>query len=397
MDQKHFQQVVADNLVPMLQATLQQKAVKSTKGEGLASYIGGPNRLAVKPERDAGYRLVLTRSQNFTQAEHRLARHFITELAAVAALQAGDYEPDLLRAIQRRVVARDLGGGPPLLSILEWLETWSSQTYEGQRIVASLGLDVAPAGTGIPLDDLWSEPFGPVMTNGFDTLLVTGSDSQVSGLLQLSTASLSSTAPYRLGEIACWASGQKVAAVLNQRGEILLFQEQSLRFARRAGAWHHYVHNTNIKRLSPPVNLHLRTAIYESCLDVSFARTGGCIGVVDHAHRDSVGSMLAADDFLDERQTYKAQLLACAIGACKFQDLDRRARAELLSLDGAMVMDHKGEILAAGAIINVPAGSVGGGGRTAAARQLSTLGLGVKVSQDGTISGYRKGQRILQS
>jgi hypothetical protein len=69
----------------------------------------------------------------------------------------------------------------------------------------------------------------------------------------------------------------------------------------------------------------------------------------------------------------------------------------LLSLDGAMVLDRTGSILAAGAIIDVPSGSVGGGGRTAAAQRLSTIGLGVKVSQDGTITGFRDSARILQS
>ena len=80
-----------------------------------------------------------------------------------------------------------------------------------------------------------------------------------------------------------------------------------------------------------------------------------------------------------------------------FQDLDRRTRAELLSLDGAMVLAHTGTILAAGSIIEVPAGSVGGGGRTAAARRFSTLGLGVKVSQDGTITAYRNSERIFRA
>jgi hypothetical protein len=396
MDQDEFRQVVTDNLVPMLQATLLPGEVSSTAQEALVAYVD-PTRLAVKPKRDAGYRLVLTRSQSFTPAERALAGHFIDELAAVVALEAGEYQPDLLRAVQRRVVAGDLGGGPPLLSILERLETWSSQTYEGQRIVASIGLDEEPGGTGIALDDLWDEPFGPVMTNGFDTLLVAGSDGQISGFLQLSTGELSSEAPYRMSELACWASEGRIVAVLNQRGEILLFQGQSLRFARRDGSWHHYVHATNIARMSPPVAPALRRAIYESCLDVSFARSGGGIGVVDHAHRAEVAAIVSEDDLLAEQATYKARLLSRLVNGRSFQDLDRRTRAELLSLDGATVLGHTGAILAAGSIIEVPAGSVGGGGRTAAARRLSILGLGVKVSQDGSITAYRNGERIFQS
>jgi hypothetical protein len=396
LDKDAFRQVVSDNLVPMLQATLLADDVASTPRERLVAYLN-PIRLAVKPTRDAGYRLVLARSQKFTSGEKRLAGHFIDELATVVAFDAGEYQSDLLRAVQRRVVAEDLGGGSPLLSILERLETWSSQTYEGQRIVAAIGLDGAPAGTGISLDELWEEPFGPVMSNGFDTLLVAGSDGQISGSLQLSTGQLSSQAPYRMGELACWASDGRIVAVLNQRGEVLVFQRQSLRFARRDGRWHHYVHETNISRMSPPVAPELRRAIYESCLDVSFARSGGGIGVVTHEHRAEVAAIVSADDLLAEPATFKARLLSRVVGGRTFQGLDRRNRAELLALDGAMVLAHTGAILAAGAIVDVPAGSAGGGGRTAAARKLSTLGLGVKVSQDGSITAYRNGDRIFRS
>jgi hypothetical protein len=375
VDQDDFRQVVGDNLVPMLQATM-LSAAPSTNQESLASYVD-PTRLAVKPKRDAGYPLVLTRSQSFTSRERTLAGQFIDELAGVVALDAGEYQPDLIRAIPRRVVATHLDGGPALLSTLERLETWSSQTYEGQRIVSSVGLDVEPAATGIALDDLWDEPFGPVITNGFDTLLVAGSDSEIKSLLQLATGEESKTAPYRMSEIACWTSGSRIAAVLNQRGDILVFQGQSLRFARRGGSWHHYVHETNIRRMSPPIHRNLREAIYESCLDVSFARSGGCIGVVNESHRNEVGDLVSAGDLLSGQGNYKTRLLSRIIDGRPFQRLDRRARAELLSLDGAMVLDRHGAILAAGAIIDVPAGSVGGGGRTAAAQRLSTIGLGV--------------------
>jgi hypothetical protein len=396
MNQDEFRQVVDDSLVPMLQATLEPGSVPSTSRERLASYTD-PTHLRVKPKLDAGYRLVLARSQPFTASEHTLAGQFINELATVVALSAEAYQPDLIRAIPRRVVAKHLGGGPALLEILGRFETWSSETYEGHRIVASLGLDAVPANTGIALSQLWDEPFGPVLTNGFDTLLVVGSDSQTKSLVELSTGNESRTAPYRMCEIACWATDSKIAIVLNQRGEILVFQGESLRFVRRAGNWHHYVHETNIRRLSPPGDRDLREAIYESCLDVSFARSGGCIGVVKDEHRGQVGRLVSGDDLLAGRNSYKTRLLSRVIGDKPFQNLDRRTRVELLSLDGAMLLDRSGGILAAGAIVDVPSGSVGGGGRTAAALRLSTIGLGVKVSQDGTITGYRDSERILQT
>ena len=241
------------------------------------------------------------------------------------------------------------------------------------------------------------EAFGPVLSNGFDTMLVAGSDFQVQGLLELATGRRSATAPYRLGEIACWATGKRISTVLNQRGEILVFQNRSLRFVRRSGNWHHYVHDASIKRLFPPRDPDLRSAIYASCLDVSFARTGGCIGVVNESSRVDVPNLLSEDDLLSQSVNYKARLLSRVINGRPFQALDRRTRTELLSLDGAMILDRRGEILAAGAIIDVPPGSVGGGGRTAAATRLSGIGLGVKVSQDGSITGFRSREAILRT
>ena len=65
---------------------------------------------------------------------------------------------------------------------------------------------------------------------------------------------------------------------------------------------------------------------------------------------------------------------------------------ELLALDGAMILNHSGVLLAAGAIISVEGGSASGG-REAAALALSDLGIGIKVSADGPITVF-KSQRV---
>lgn len=396
MNEQEFRQIVHDDLVPMLQGTLSDQRIWSTRQEHLASYES-PTRLVVKPARTANYRVAIDRSQKFTPSERRLAGQFIDELAAVVRLGAGTYQSDLLKAIPRRVVAEQVGGGELLRSVLERLEEWSSQTYEGQRIVAAIGITTTDATSNVTLAGLWEQPFGPVLTNGFDTLVVVGRNGDIDSFVQLSTENVSSTAPYRLREIACWAAEHRISVVLNRHGEILVFEDRSLRFARRSGVWLHYIHEANIMRLSPPQSSALREALYESCLDVSFSRTGGCIGVLAYAHRDGLATLISPADSLARRNSYKTKLVARAIHGARFQDLDRRARLELLSMDGATILDHLGNFLSVGAIIQVPAGSVGGGGRTAAARKLSTVGLGLKISADGTITGFRDGTKVLQA
>ena len=59
----------------------------------------------------------------------------------------------------------------------------------------------------------------------------------------------------------------------------------------------------------------------------------------------------------------------------------------MLSMDGATLLSQSGAILAAGAILEVSAGSTGGG-RTAAARAIGKYGVGVKVSQDGPVTAF---------
>ena len=106
-----------------------------------------------------------------------------------------------------------------------------------------------------------------------------------------------------------------------------------------------------------------------------------------------VGGIVSEPDLLlGKSPSIKSRTIhAMVIG--RFQNLDRRLRQELLALDGAMVLDHLGNIVAAGAIISVPAGSEGGG-RTAAAKKGSSLGLGIKISEDGGISVYKEQNRV---
>lgn len=377
----------------MLEGTLADDVLDSSTRDQLAAYLH-PCRLLVKPAKSARFRLAIDRSQPFTSQERDLAGQFIRELAFVSALPASEYEADLLQAIPRRVVSKHVGGGAVLSEILERFESWSSRTYEGQRIVASIGVTPDESTSEVRLAELWEQDFGPVLTNGFDTLIAVDSSGRITEFHPLSTTTSVHTAPYRLQQVASWAEDGRIAVVLNRHGEVLVFRDRSLQFARRRGRWIHYVHRANIKRMSPPRDPLLREAMYESCLDVSYARSGGCLGIIDSSHTKGLSALVANQDLLKSPSSYKARLISQAINGKRFQHLDRRLRLELLSMDGAVIVNHQGVLLAAGAIIEVPAGSAGGGGRQAAARKLSFVGLGVKISEDGTITGFRKGKPV---
>jgi hypothetical protein len=125
--------------------------------------------------------------------------------------------------------------------------------------------------------------------------------------------------------------------------------------------------------------------------------TGGCLGVVGFADGDGLDSFVSDSDRLDRQTSYKTEFLGRTVRDQLFQDLDRRVRLELLSMDGVVIMDHRGQLLAAGAIVQIDAGSSSGGGRSAAAQRLSKTGLGIKVSADGPITAFKSGSVILRA
>jgi hypothetical protein len=300
-----------------------------------------------------------------------------------------------MSVIPRRVISTFLPaatGRGTLDEAIREFEELASQTYEGHPVVMALGMTGAVGYGPITLEELWREDFSRVISNGFDSMYRCGSDGRVSNVVYLPHPLSVAFAPHRLGAIAGWCRQNRVAIVLNRSGEVLLFKDGKLQFAKRRGAWRYYPHDSVVQRLRVG-NALLRRAVYESCLDVSFARTGGCVAVLTETVRSKLSRALASRDLLDRDEITRTKLLSRAINNRTFQDLDRRFRQELLSMDGATVLTRTGKVLTAGSIVKVPSGSTGGG-RKAAALQLSRLGLAIKISADGPITGFRKRKPI---
>jgi hypothetical protein len=344
----------------------------------------------MKPSRDAVYRVQLLRSQAFTPQEKLLVGVFVKELAEIANQADAAHFPDLMNAIPRRVLSTILPantGRGTLDEAIRGFEALASQTYEGHPVVVALGITGTVGYGPINLEELWREDFSRVISNGFDSMYRCGSDGRVSNVVYLPPPASVEFAPHRLGSIAHWCRGNRVGIVLNRSGEVLVFKDRRLQFAKRRGAWRYYPHDSVVMRLRVG-NPSLRRAVYESCLDVSFARTGGCVAVLTRALPSRLARVLATRDLIDRNEVTRTKLLARAINNRAFQNLDRRFRQELLSMDGATVLTRTGRVLTAGAIVKVPSGSTGGG-RRAAALQLSRLGLAIKISADGPITGFR--------
>ncbi|MCH8040857.1 MAG: hypothetical protein IH977_11025 [Nitrospinae bacterium] len=284
-----------------------------------------------------------------------------------------------------------------LPTIIMALQKWASQTYEGARISVAIGVDCAPEPrriSNIHLHQLVNHDYAKVLSNGLDTILVLSPSGHIVEHLALGAKINSGTrtpeasfTPNRFLPLAEWAKGNRVALVLNRQGEILVFKKQRLQFAFRRGTWAHYSHSAMIARMGGlSQQRRLMRAVYASCLDISFARTGGCIAIANGKNARKVSDHLHSGDLLARAGTEKATLLGHLIGQ-PFQDIPRPIREEMAALDGAVVLDGTGNVMAAGAIVRVPGGSEGGG-RRAAAKALSRLGLAIKVSADGAITAF---------
>jgi hypothetical protein len=282
-----------------------------------------------------------------------------------------------------------------LPAIITLLRKWSSETYEGQRISVAIGVDPSTnlsRISNVHLSQISGEDYTKVLSNGLDTLLVLSSSGHVVDHINTVEPTNkpatrlrgSAFAPRRHKSLASWARNARVAFVLNRHGEILVFRNERLRFAFRRGIWSHFDHSAMIARMGGSLNL--MRAVYATCLDISFARTGGCIAVAHRPNVKKTSDYLGSYDRLSKPIGEKAILMRHLIGE-RFERIPRSIREELAALDGAVVLDYRGEVLAVGAIVSVPGGS-DGGGRKAAAKALSRLGLAVKISADGGMTAY---------
>ena len=401
MDELMLRELSDKYLLPFFSgATIEIDAVSSTSSDSTVAFIN-TQTIGFKVNRADNYRLQFRRDQPFAQKrdparETRVIEAFVAVLERMSDELKGPLKADLLSTFQRRVVAEaaaESGDGPMLLEVIDQMAHWGTRLYEGAPITSAIGIDPSAQGdNGLPLSKIARQDFCAVLSNGFDTMLLLDGKLNFAGHSVLAPATgVNGFCPWRHSAMAEWTNtgAKRIAVVLNRLGEIMIFRDGKLLFARRSGDWNFLTHDPIIRQMGVPKDEEIRKAIYETALDASFARTGACIGVIASGALSKAEEMIAEDDWLMQRKSDKAKAIALIVNGKKFHRLPRTLRQELVAIDGATVINHEGDVVAVGAILKIKGGSTGGG-RTAAAKQLALLGLGVKVSQDGGISGFRR-------
>ncbi|MCC6393477.1 MAG: hypothetical protein IT167_22950 [Bryobacterales bacterium] len=189
------------------------------------------------------------------------------------------------------------------------------------------------------------------------------------------------------GEIKAFAGGVQVFSFLNGRWHLTDFEWKYRCWAEAVG------------------NEELAKLVLQVALDLADSRRGGLFAILDDAA--SAGRLVSPADLLvqEEREAPGAQRAGSKRGLYYLLNGKRTANLSpavlrpLAAIDGGVVFDREGRLLAIGAILkhneNEAAPRVAqGGGRTMAALAASHYGWALKISEDGIISFFEKGNWV---
>jgi hypothetical protein len=421
-------------------ATLEAEAVPSPSSDG---------RLAIEPTSDPGalvvrwfgnrYVLRVPRQRPFTENEVRFARAIGTVLSArfhaILQPQAIVERGGLFRgAIEDRYVGAFFDSSPyaattnagvdRIAEVIEILRVAALSTYENQPIstgVLLLGTahdPVGEEGTASPgpqyTGALTSIKSFFRLADGVRTAFLVARDGRLVDIVDVERWASQASAGAALAVPCAEAyaaharatlTGGHVGVVLSPQREIKVFAGGEQVFAFRNADWHLLDLTAKYQMWETAVGSGtLARRLFQTALDLSDDRAGALF-VVLRRPLETLSELVAQDDRLDmepvgataDIDTPSRRHLLHVLAGRTVTDLDASVLAALATLDGAMVCDRHGQLLAAGAILRHPPaasdnGGVAEGARTTAAMAASRFGPVLKVSEDGLITCFDGGR-----
>ena len=439
MDKQQFYQFVNKLILPLFIGSYLDGEEPSSVRDSEVAY-GKRNSLLIKPTKTDEYRLILKRGQPFQIFEVNLLKSIIAELNKIALISFED--DSYLTVLQENAIEKSIceslcehETANCMFNIINEVQKWAARTYEGRKIaigvILNLGHDISGQDDALSYKDIMSNDFFFLLTDGLNSYVEFDKKGHLIGYVQMDKVKKAPTiCPFEYENVARYCNEKRIGIVLAKNGEILIFKNRNLLFANRLGRWNIYSHEEVIQLLSFRGNYSIkdiRRSIYYSALDSSYSYNGGCIVYLNKDSAEDALAHINANDIIDEhyfeikkaqmlemagrlynfqtlssveakynvpyltflreQKCVKAQCLRKIINGRPFHELSRKLRLELISMDGAVVIDSEGTIIAVGAILKIEAGSEGGG-RLAAATTLSKYGTAIKISQDGIIKAF---------
>lgn len=303
----------------------------------------------------------------------------------------------------------------PVSPIFDALHKLSEQSYENKALTFGCILEprrnVKGQGAQFPSDFLGSKKY-KALSDGFRTAYHVSASGTILDFVDLDRfvkkdLSEKHYYPDWAEPIARASRSDRCGIALSRQGDILVFDRGTLRFTYRYGQWQYWNHahlvhllrdRARAQRVPNKILRRVVSSIYRAALDVSFRRSGGLF-VILHNRKSLHDVARASDAIGDSKRSTTDREFDLVIREHNIQSLPRVVVVELTSLDGAIVLNNSGRILAYGAVLQPKkAGRLRGteGSRTKAAIGASNYGLAVKISSDGDITVYYEGKEFIR-
>lgn len=397
--------VIADHILPLFSGSKLESKKKqhSDSVEKTCVLQSDSKSIMICQDIKDDYIFFIKRSQTFSSEDVKIISSFVTQwnkFTLDKSLSRFYQDAIAEKCLEYAILNRVAQGRSPALELLfTVINYWQNRTYEGNKVACSLkisrdDLKIKSVDRLIKNNNLYREDFFASISNGLNDCILFDSGLNIISHNDLSVNVTDELfTPCRLTGL-CEASDNAVVLALTRANEILIFADKSLSFAKRNGKWTKYNHDTTIEQLIEGTK-ELRKNMYLSALDVSFTKTGGLIACIDKTNVDKATDLFKDDLLYNSPQEGRKAVYNQLVAGKKFQDLSRTLRMELLAIDGAMIIDSDGNILAIGSIVKLDGGS-SSGGRKAATVALSKYGTAIKISNDSYIEGYRGGSPLFK-
>lgn len=398
-----FIKIVAAYIIPLLHGAVLDGPRSGIRNVSDLTSFHTANRIVIAVPGADGSCLTLKRSVPFSVEELDFARMVVEKVHADKLHETGAYHIILCDLVERAIARLlDEECAETIHRVIRVYNQWATEAHGGRRVSHTTGirLDVSRE-TGSNLFDLKDDAFVKSLSETPDFILSVDRRGDILGVDHLPGRPSNSRrdqeifAPGPLAETALWTNSRhRIAVRLTAQGEILIFRNKTLAFAKRRSYWRSLPHKALLEAFlresASACQRDTGMAVYLTILDLAFSGFGGCIGVITRdgkAERDieraSPGLLFDSPD-----PVQRVRMLQTIIKGRKFFQVPRPLRATLCKLDGALVIDEEGGIVTAGVMVKTNGTPIAGGGRSAAARALAERGVGVKISREGFVEVY---------
>jgi len=302
-----------------------------------------------------------------------------------------------------------------VFEVLASLHMLAEQTYENKQLAFGCILDPKPqrtTGAQIFPQQILDRKRYRALSDGFRSAYHVANNGALLRFVDLEefekhTISQRHFYPQWAEALARASRKSRCGICLNRNGDILVFDEGSLRFTYRFGIWQYWNHNhivdllknlIRVQRVPPTLVSKVASAVYRAALDSAFRRAGALF-VILRLEKDLREIVPMGDAIKDQHRDKVDQAFDGALPSQSILSLPRTVLVELSSLDGAIVLNNRGKLLAYGAVLNPRKKgkrAATEGSRTKAAIGASKYGIAVKVSSDGDITVFHQGKEFLR-